>query len=256
VEGGEGTYPGLRGRGHPQAGGRAGLVHGTAHLVRVGVSARSAALPRIERVQVMRRGAVRRSKLYYLRDLAGKAARLRRSAPPWSSSGEVPTEPAHTAVIAQLRRAARPGALSTRPVPGAPGSAHRGVDEAGRGPLADRWWRLPSSSLPSGASRGWLTPAPAPERREDCSTASSRAPRHRGRRGRSRDHRPHQHPRSHPTRDAGSPRSLAVLPELVITDFVKLAGLACPQRNSSMATRAARVGRAPSWPRSRAIGSC
>jgi large subunit ribosomal protein L19 len=33
--------------------------------------------PRIERVQVMRRGAVRRSKLYYLRDLAGKAARLK-----------------------------------------------------------------------------------------------------------------------------------------------------------------------------------
>jgi len=33
--------------------------------------------PRIERVQVVRRGAVRRSKLYYLRDLAGKAARLK-----------------------------------------------------------------------------------------------------------------------------------------------------------------------------------
>jgi large subunit ribosomal protein L19 len=33
--------------------------------------------PRIERVQVMRRGAVRRSKLYYLRDLAGKAARIK-----------------------------------------------------------------------------------------------------------------------------------------------------------------------------------
>ncbi len=33
--------------------------------------------PRIERVQVVRRGQVRRSKLYYLRDLAGKAARLK-----------------------------------------------------------------------------------------------------------------------------------------------------------------------------------
>ena len=33
--------------------------------------------PRIERVDVMRRSRVRRSKLYYLRGLAGKAARLR-----------------------------------------------------------------------------------------------------------------------------------------------------------------------------------
>jgi large subunit ribosomal protein L19 len=33
--------------------------------------------PRIERVEVVRRGRVRRSKLYYLRALAGKAARLR-----------------------------------------------------------------------------------------------------------------------------------------------------------------------------------
>src|SRR4029434_332372 len=33
--------------------------------------------PRIERVETIRRGRVRRSKLYYLRDLAGKAARLK-----------------------------------------------------------------------------------------------------------------------------------------------------------------------------------
>src|SRR5919197_1117352 len=33
--------------------------------------------PRIERVEIMRRGQVRRSKLYYLRNLAGKAARLK-----------------------------------------------------------------------------------------------------------------------------------------------------------------------------------
>ena len=33
--------------------------------------------PRIERVEVVRRGRVRRSKLYYLRQLAGKAARVR-----------------------------------------------------------------------------------------------------------------------------------------------------------------------------------
>lgn len=33
--------------------------------------------PRIEKVEVVRHGRVRRSKLYYLRSLAGKAARLR-----------------------------------------------------------------------------------------------------------------------------------------------------------------------------------
>jgi large subunit ribosomal protein L19 len=51
--------------------------------------------PRIERIQVVRRSQVRRSKLYYLRDLAGKAARLkekRMTAVPASS--ETPTEPA------------------------------------------------------------------------------------------------------------------------------------------------------------------
>src|SRR5256885_15386421 len=39
--------------------------------------------PRIERVEVVRRSRVRRSKLYYLRGLAGKAARLKekRAAP-------------------------------------------------------------------------------------------------------------------------------------------------------------------------------
>ena len=33
--------------------------------------------PRIERIEVVRKGRVRRSKLYYLRGLAGKAARLK-----------------------------------------------------------------------------------------------------------------------------------------------------------------------------------
>ena len=33
--------------------------------------------PRIDKVQVVKRAVVRRSKLYYLRDLAGKAARLK-----------------------------------------------------------------------------------------------------------------------------------------------------------------------------------
>ena len=33
--------------------------------------------PRVEKVEVIRRGAVRRSKLYYLRDKVGKAARVK-----------------------------------------------------------------------------------------------------------------------------------------------------------------------------------
>ena len=32
--------------------------------------------PRIDKIQVVRKGKVRRAKLYYLRDLAGKAARI------------------------------------------------------------------------------------------------------------------------------------------------------------------------------------
>src|SRR5437762_14271895 len=47
--------------------------------------------PRIERVDVTRRGRVRRSKLYYLRDLAGKAARLKEKRMPL-----VPTTTART----------------------------------------------------------------------------------------------------------------------------------------------------------------
>lgn len=33
--------------------------------------------PRIEKIEVMRRGKVRRAKLYYLRNLTGKAARIK-----------------------------------------------------------------------------------------------------------------------------------------------------------------------------------
>ena len=33
--------------------------------------------PRIDRIEVVRRGVVRRAKLYYLRQLSGKAARIR-----------------------------------------------------------------------------------------------------------------------------------------------------------------------------------
>ena len=44
--------------------------------------------PMIERVQVVRRGDVRRSKLYYLRTLSGKAARLKEKRAVVPTSGE------------------------------------------------------------------------------------------------------------------------------------------------------------------------
>ncbi len=44
--------------------------------------------PMIERVQVVRRGEVRRSKLYYLRKLSGKAARLKEKRAIVPTSGE------------------------------------------------------------------------------------------------------------------------------------------------------------------------
>jgi len=50
------------------------------------------ASPRVDRVDVMRRGAIRRARLYYLRSLVGKAARIKEKRPPTSSrrpSGEV-----------------------------------------------------------------------------------------------------------------------------------------------------------------------
>ena len=49
--------------------------------------------PRIEKVDVVRHGKVRRSKLYYLRSLAGKAARLKeKRAVAVPSSGTADTE--------------------------------------------------------------------------------------------------------------------------------------------------------------------
>ncbi|MFQ5898952.1 MAG: 50S ribosomal protein L19 [Candidatus Methylomirabilia bacterium] len=43
--------------------------------------------PRIEKIQVVRHGRVRRAKLYYLRKLVGKAARLKEKRGPTTTSG-------------------------------------------------------------------------------------------------------------------------------------------------------------------------
>jgi large subunit ribosomal protein L19 len=42
--------------------------------------------PRIDRIEVVGRGAVRRSRLYYLRNLKGKAARVQQEEGPGASS--------------------------------------------------------------------------------------------------------------------------------------------------------------------------
>ncbi len=48
--------------------------------------------PRVERVEVLRRGRVRRAKLYYLRDRSGKAARIRERRRPVGSSLRSPVK--------------------------------------------------------------------------------------------------------------------------------------------------------------------
>lgn len=44
--------------------------------------------PKLESIQVLRRGRVRRAKLYYLRDLAGKAARIREKTTGYAAAGK------------------------------------------------------------------------------------------------------------------------------------------------------------------------
>ena len=76
----EGADAGLRGHRDPSPGRRAArLVHRAPHLLRGGRGAHVPARTRrgSSAWSVMRRGQVRRSKLYYLRSLAGKAARIK-----------------------------------------------------------------------------------------------------------------------------------------------------------------------------------
>ena len=50
--------------------------------------------PRVEKVEVKRRGRKRRAKLYYLRERVGKATRLREDTRGRTATGEVPAAPA------------------------------------------------------------------------------------------------------------------------------------------------------------------
>jgi len=49
--------------------------------------------PRVEAVKVVRSGKVRRAKLYYLRDLTGKAARIEEKDAPAAKAGKAAPEP-------------------------------------------------------------------------------------------------------------------------------------------------------------------
>ena len=53
--------------------------------------------PKIAKVEVKRTGAVRRAKLYYLRDRVGKATRLRERKPKVTATPAAPTAPAPAA---------------------------------------------------------------------------------------------------------------------------------------------------------------
>jgi large subunit ribosomal protein L19 len=64
--------------------------------------------PRIDKIEVMRHGRVRRAKLYYLRDLTGKAARIKERRRPQGSS---------------LKSNGRNGAAAAEPVTAAPVAA-------------------------------------------------------------------------------------------------------------------------------------
>ncbi|MDE2229147.1 MAG: 50S ribosomal protein L19 [Alphaproteobacteria bacterium] len=81
--------------------------------------------PRIAEIEVVRRGAVRRAKLYYLRGLAGKAARINEAeramieattpeAAPEASAGETPEAAASEAAPTKSEKPAKRSAKAMR----------------------------------------------------------------------------------------------------------------------------------------------
>src|SRR5262245_56617908 len=70
--------------------------------------------PRVERVEVTRRGKVRRAQLYYLRGLTGRAARIKeRRFVPGSAAAARASAPAASAGAAPAAPAAAPAAVAT-----------------------------------------------------------------------------------------------------------------------------------------------
>jgi large subunit ribosomal protein L19 len=77
--------------------------------------------PRIDRIEVLRHGDVRRAKLYYLREKVGKRARIRERRQPVGGEGDA------------VRRAQ----ATTTSVPGAEDVLDEDVDEVDTAPLAE-----------------------------------------------------------------------------------------------------------------------
>jgi large subunit ribosomal protein L19 len=70
--------------------------------------------PRITGIEVTRRGAVRRAKLYYLRGLAGKAARIDERERDTGEIAEAPAQPAISAEAAAEAKASKAAAHKAR----------------------------------------------------------------------------------------------------------------------------------------------
>jgi hypothetical protein len=68
--------------------------------------------PRIDKIDVLTRGAVRRAKLYYLRDRAGRAARVSEEA----SARRRTSRPSMSALRPTLRRLEPPATPSSWPI--------------------------------------------------------------------------------------------------------------------------------------------
>ena len=133
----EGAAAGLRGRGASASAAAAPSASFTVRRISYGVGVeRTFPLhsPRIDKIQVTKRAAVRRSKLYYLRDLAGKAARLKEK-----RLAQVPAPASRRRTGGAAPRAPRTGSRAPPGGAGSPGSpawTRRG------GPRwRGRWWR-------------------------------------------------------------------------------------------------------------------
>ena len=81
--------------------------------------------PMIDSITLVRRGKVRRAKLYYLRGLRGKSARISEKQDHHGGEGEAPAEAAATAAkpVAAAKPAAAPKAAKAKPAKAKPAAA-------------------------------------------------------------------------------------------------------------------------------------
>jgi len=201
--------------------------------------------PRIDKIQVMKRATVRRSKLYYLRDLVARRHASKRNGSRWSrpraSTRARPGRGAGSALPVRERRLAAGGEPSRRRRRGGP-RAPRGAGGGGGGGA----WRPGSGFAGSTTRSGWTRWSG-----RGCSRSFTRGALGVG-----------VAVVDHLTIDrinilqatrlamAQALGALALEPELVLTDFVEVPGLRCPQRNWSRAIGARPRWRRPrSWPR-------